>query len=126
MGITITNICYNILYVFTSAQFLKLKMKQTYNISIWIKVLEKLKYDIGDELSRMGSDINILPASKNIGSYHQKINMHFNYKTGEVKSVFIQEHSPFPNLDDRSVKSEDFIKQNLELFRNESINQILD
>lgn len=101
-------------------------MSQTYNIDTWIKVLETLKYRIGDELSRMGSDVNILPANKDIGSYRQKIDIHFNYKTGEVKSVFIREHSPFPNHDDRSIKSEDFIKENLQLFRNETIRQILE
>lgn len=101
-------------------------MNQTYNIDTWIKVLETLKYRIGDELSRMGSDVNILPANKNVGSYRQKIDIHFNYKTGEVKNVFIREHSPFPNHDDRSIKSEDFIKENLQLFRNETIRQILE
>lgn len=100
-------------------------MNQTYNIDTWIKVLETLKYHIGDELSRMGSDVNILPANKDVGSYRQKIDIHFNYKTGEVKNVFIREHSPFSNLDDRSIRSEDFIKENLQLFRNETINQIL-
>ena len=101
-------------------------MNHTYNIDTWIKVLETLKYRIGDELSRMGSDINILPANKDVGTYRQKIDIHFNYKTGEVKSVFIREHSPFPNHDDRSVKSVDFIKDNLQLFRNETIKQILE
>lgn len=104
-------------------------MSQTYNIDTWIKVLETLKYRIGDELSRWGSDVNILTAdkfaNKDVGSYRQKIDIHFNYKTGEVKSVFIREYSPFPNLDDRSIKSEDFIKENLQLFRNETINQII-
>lgn len=102
-------------------------MNQTYNIDTWIKVLETLKYRIGDELSRMGSDINILPANKDVGSYRQKIDIHFNYKTGEVKSILIREHSPFSNLDDRSIKSVDFfIKENLQLFRNEAIRQILE
>lgn len=101
-------------------------MIQTYNIDTWIKVLETLKYRIGDELSRWGSDVNILTANKDVGSYRQKIDIHFNYKTGEVKSVFIREHSPFPNLDDRSIRSEDFIKENLQLFRNETIRQILE
>ncbi len=96
-------------------------MNQTYNIDTWIKVLETLKYHIDKELSRMGSDVNILHA--HAGSYRQKIDIHFNYKNREVKNVFIQEYSPFPNL--QLFKSEDFIKKNLQLFRNETINQIL-
>ncbi len=98
-----------------------------YNIEVWIKVLETLKYKIGDELSRMGSDINVLPAYSfnGPGTYKQKIDIHFNYKTGEVQSVFIREHSPFPNHDDKTIKKDDFINEHLNLFRDHQLEEIL-
>ena len=102
-----------------------------YNIEVWIKVLETLKYKIVDELSKMGSDINIIKANirleKTVAyqSYVQKVDIYFNYKTGEVQSVFIKEHSPFPNHDDKTIKKEDFINEHLNLFRDHQLSEIL-
>jgi hypothetical protein len=100
-----------------------------YNIDVWIKVLETLEYKIGDELSAMGSDINILPAGKFAYAFpgapavKSTIDIYFNYKTGIVQSVFFKYDSQFPS--DRTITKDNFINDYKDLFREAQLDEIL-
>lgn len=108
-----------------------------YTIDTWIKVLEELRYKIGDEMSKSGSDINYITCSKQTSptfftlhnvNYVEKtiIEIFFNYKTSEVTNIFIREHSAFPNIDDKMITPSDFINEHLQYFRDQQINLLID
>jgi hypothetical protein len=98
-----------------------------YSIDTWIKVLETLRYKIGDEMSKAGSDINYITCSKQTSpTFKTKIEIFFNYKTSEVTSIYIREHSAFPNIDDKMISPDDFINEHLQYFRAQKINLLLD
>ena len=98
-----------------------------YTIDTWIKVLEELRYKIGDEMSKAGSDINHIRFSKQTSpTFKTIIEIYFNYKTSEVRNIFIREHSAFPNIDDRMLTPSDFINEHLQYFRDQQINLLID
>jgi hypothetical protein len=98
-----------------------------YSIDTWIKVLETLRYKIGDEMSKSGSDINYISFSKQTSTtFETIIQIFFNYKTSEVTSIYIREHSAFPNIDDKMISPDDFINEHLQYFRAQKINLLLD
>lgn len=97
-----------------------------YSIDTWIKVLETLKYKIGDEMSKSGSDINYINFSKQTSpTFKTIIQIFFNYKTSEVKSIYIREHSISPTIDDKMIIPDDFINKYLQYFREQQINLLL-
>ena len=102
-----------------------------YTIDTWIKVLETLRYKIGDEMylwkTKAGSDINHIRCSKQTSpTFKTIIEIYFNYKTSEVTNIFIREKSAFPNIDDRMFTPSDFINEHLQYFRDQQINLLID
>jgi hypothetical protein len=98
-----------------------------YSIDTWIKVLEELRYKVGDEMSKSGSDINYISFSKQTSTtFKTIIQIFFNYKTSEVTSIYIREHSAFPNIDDKMISPDDFINEYLQYFRDQQINLLID
>jgi hypothetical protein len=97
-----------------------------YDVNVWINVLETLRYKIGDEMSKSGSDINHITCSKQTSpTFKTIIEIYFNYKTSEISKIFIREHSAFPNHDDKMVTTSDFVNNHLQYFRDSKINSIL-
>ncbi len=70
-----------------------------YPIDTWLKVLEKLSYKIGDEMSKAGSDINRIECSKQTSKYRTNIKIFFNYKTSDVTNIFIISTDKVINVD---------------------------
>lgn len=104
-----------------------MKNNMKYTIDTWIKVLEELRYKIGDEMSKSGSDINYITCSKQTSpTFKTKIEIFFNYKTSEVTNIFIREHSAFPNIDDKMITPSDFVNEHLQYFRDQQINLLID
>jgi hypothetical protein len=98
-----------------------------YSIDTWIKVLETLRYKIDDEMSKAGSDINHIRCSKQISpTFKTIIEIYFNYKTSEIRNIFIREHSAFPNIDDKMLFESDFVNEHLQYFRDQQINLLID
>jgi hypothetical protein len=78
-------------------------------------------------MSKSGSDINYITCSKQTSpTFKTKIEIFFNYKTSEVTSIYIREHSAFPNIDDKMISPDDFINEHLQYFRAQKINLLLD
>jgi hypothetical protein len=90
-----------------------------YPIDTWLKVLEKLSYKIGDEMSKAGSDINCIECSKQTSKYRTNIKIFFNYKTSDVTNIFIIST-------DKVIELDDFINEHIQYFRDQQINLIID
>lgn len=96
-----------------------------YTLECWMKVIEKIGYTFLNESSRYSSDINIISYKKDLAFSYKIIYIYFNYLTSEVTSTFIREHYNFPNIDDKITTMSEFIKENLENFREVRIEEIL-
>lgn len=96
-----------------------------YTLECWMKVIEKIGYTFLNESSRYSSDINIISYKKDLTFSYKIIYIYFNYLTSEVTSTFVREHYNFPNIDDKITTMSEFIKENLENFREVRIEEIL-
>ena len=96
-------------------------------IDIWIEVFKILNFRAGDEMSRQGSDSNLIIFYKdvlNVDQYYTvESKVYFNYKTGEVSNVFI---SYIDGKDSGILETrEKFEDRNRQLFRDLKLKSIL-
>lgn len=93
-----------------------------YTITNWIKVLEKLDYEV--DIGATINTINTINFKKVTGSHIQRIFMIFNPKTLKINTIFITEVAIFEKIES-IIFEEDFIKENLNYFRDSQLNEIL-
>lgn len=95
-----------------------------YTITNWIKVLEKLDYHQISILRFGEVNINTINFKKVTGSHIQRIFMIFNPKTLKINTIFITEVAIFEKIES-IIFEEDFIKENLNYFRDSQLNELL-